>query len=227
MRWVVQLMYSSGHISGLLPWWFGGKESTCNAGVKWSESGSVLHESFRPHGLYSPSNFPGQNTGVGNISLLHGVFPSQGSNPGFPHCRRILYQLRHKGSPRKLEWVAYPFSSGSSRPRNLTGVSGIAGGFFTNWAIREAMREKWVQSQGWGDPWRRKRQRTPVFLPGKSNGQRNLASCSPWGLKEKDTTQWVNNNTPGYWRQLDGLVERVFVRMNSSFSWLSEFCSDR
>ena len=40
-----------------------------------------------------------------------GIFPTQGSNPGLPHCRRILYQLSHKGSPRILEWVAYPFSS--------------------------------------------------------------------------------------------------------------------
>ena len=38
-------------------------------------------------------------------------FPTQGSNPGRPHCRWILYQLSHKGSPRVLEWVAYPFSS--------------------------------------------------------------------------------------------------------------------
>ena len=37
-----------------------------------------------------------------------------------------------------LEWVAYPFSSRSSWPGNLTGVSWIAGGFFTNWAIKEA-----------------------------------------------------------------------------------------
>ena len=50
-----------------------------------------------------------QNTGVGSLSLLQGIFPTQGSNPGFPHCRRILYQLSHKGSPRILEWVAYPF----------------------------------------------------------------------------------------------------------------------
>ena len=61
-----------------------------------------------------------------------GIFPTQGSNPGLPHCRRILYQLSHKGSPRILEWIAYPFSSGSSRPRNQTRVSCIAGGFFTN-----------------------------------------------------------------------------------------------
>ena len=45
-----------------------------------------------------------------------GIFPIQGSNPGRPHCRWILYQLRHKGSPRILGWIAYPFSSGSSQP---------------------------------------------------------------------------------------------------------------
>ena len=55
-----------------------------------------------------------------------------------PHCRWILYQLSHKESPRILEWVAYPFSSRSSQPRNRTGVSCITGGFFTNWAMREA-----------------------------------------------------------------------------------------
>ena len=60
-----------------------------------------------------------------------------GLNPGLPHCRRVLYQLSHKESPRILEWVAYPFSSGSSWPRNWTRVSCTAGGFFTNWAIRE------------------------------------------------------------------------------------------
>ena len=80
----------------------------------------------------SPWNSPGQNTGVGSLSLLQGIFPTQGSNPGLPHGRRILYQLSHKGSPRMLEWVAYPFSSRSSRPRNQTRVSCIAGGFFTN-----------------------------------------------------------------------------------------------
>ena len=84
---------------------------------------------------YSPWNSPGQNTGVDSLSLLQEIFPTQGSNPGLLHCRRILYQLSHEGSPRILEWVAYPFSSGSSQPRNWTGVSCIAGGFFTNWAI--------------------------------------------------------------------------------------------
>ena len=75
---------------------------------------------------------PGQNMGVGSLSLLQGTIPTQESNPGLPHCRWILYQLSHKGNPRILEWVAYPFSSRSSRPRNRTGVSHNAGGFFTN-----------------------------------------------------------------------------------------------
>ena len=87
----------------------------------------------------NPRNCPGQNTGVGSLSLLQGIFPTQGSNPGLPHCRWILYQLSHKGSPRILGWVAYPFSSRSSQPRNRTRVSCIAGEFFTNWAIREAL----------------------------------------------------------------------------------------
>ena len=47
---------------------------------------------------YSPWNSPGQNTGVGSLSLLQGIRPIQGSNLGLPHCRRILYQLSHKGS---------------------------------------------------------------------------------------------------------------------------------
>ena len=104
---------------------------------KWSESRSVISNSLWPHGLYSPWNSPGQNTGVGSLSPLQGIFPSQGSNPGLPHCRKILYLLSHKGSPRILEWIAYPFSSACSWPRNRTGVSSIAGRFFTYWAWRK------------------------------------------------------------------------------------------
>ena len=105
-----------------------------------SESGSLsgVSNSLQPRGLYSPRNSLGQNTGVGSLFLLQGIF-SRGSNPGLPHWRQILYQLSHKGSPRVLEWVAYPFSRGSSQPRNQTRVSCIAGGFFTNWAMREAL----------------------------------------------------------------------------------------
>ena len=104
-----------------------------------SERCSVVFDSFWPHGLYNPWNSPGQNTGLGSISLLQGIFPIQGSNPGLLHCRRIPYQLNHKGSPRILEWVAYRFSSGSSQHRNGSGISCTAGRLFTNWALREAL----------------------------------------------------------------------------------------
>ena len=83
-------------------------------------------------------------SGVGSLSLLQRIFPTHGSNPDLLHYRRILYQLSHKESPRVLEWVAHPFSRGSSRPRNQTGVSCIAGGFFTNWAFREAQNYIYV-----------------------------------------------------------------------------------
>ena len=79
-----------------------------------SESCSVVSDSLQPHALYSLWTSPGQNTGVGSHSPFQGIFPTWGSNPDLPHCRWILYQLSHKGSPRILEWVAYPFSRGSS-----------------------------------------------------------------------------------------------------------------
>ena len=77
-----------------------------------SESLSVTSDSLGPHGLYSPWNSPGQNTGVGILSLLQGIFPTQGLNPGLPHCKQILYQLSHKGKPRRLEWVALSLLQG-------------------------------------------------------------------------------------------------------------------
>ena len=108
-----------------------------------------MSDSLRPHGLYSLWNSPGQNTGVGSLSLLQGIFLTQGSNPSLQHCRQILYYLSHRGSPiefkvkvkvaqscltlcnsmdytvhgilqaRILEWVAF-FSRGSSQPRSPT-----------------------------------------------------------------------------------------------------------
>ena len=80
----------------------------------------------------------GRNPGVGFHALLHGIFPTQDSNPGLPHCRWILYHLSHQRSPRILEWVAYPFSRGSPWPKNQTRVSCITGRFFASWPLREA-----------------------------------------------------------------------------------------
>ena len=58
-----------------------------------------MSDSLGLHGLYSPWNSPGQNTGAGSLSLLKVIFLTQASNPDLPNCRRILYQLSHKGSP--------------------------------------------------------------------------------------------------------------------------------
>ena len=55
-----------------------------------SESRSVESDSLWPHRLYSPWNSPDQNTGVGSLSLLQGIFPTRGSNPGLLHCRRFF-----------------------------------------------------------------------------------------------------------------------------------------
>jgi len=70
------------------------------------------------------------------VAILQGIFPTRDRT--LVSC--ILYQLSHQGSPRILEWVAYPFSSGSSWARNQTGVSCIAGGFFTSWATSTSGR---------------------------------------------------------------------------------------
>ena len=67
------------------------------------ESRSVVSDSLQPHGLQSPWNSPGQNTGVGSLSLLQGIFPTQGLNPDLPNCRWILYQLSYQGSPSPVQ----------------------------------------------------------------------------------------------------------------------------
>ena len=76
-----------------------------------SESCSVVSDSLRPHGLYSPWNSLGQNTGVGSLSLLQRIFPTQESNQCLLHCRQILHQLSYQGSPVKHKGgskITYP-----------------------------------------------------------------------------------------------------------------------
>ena len=74
--------------------WFLYQGNTGLVDTQWSESHSVVSDSLRPRGLYSPCNSPDQSTGMGSLSLLQGIFPTQGLNPGLPHHRQILYQLR-------------------------------------------------------------------------------------------------------------------------------------
>ena len=108
---------SIGTITMTSPWWT--KLNTLKK-RKWpncsflysthfkNENRSGMSDSLWPHELCSPWNSPGQNTGVGSLSLLQGIFPTQGSNPGLLHCRQIFYQLNHKGSP----------STHSTKPQN-------------------------------------------------------------------------------------------------------------
>ena len=68
-------------------------------GYNWDRNDVKNNCSLRPHGLYSPWNSPGQNTGVGSCFLLQGIFSTQESNQRILHCRGILYQVSYQGSP--------------------------------------------------------------------------------------------------------------------------------
>ena len=101
-----------------------------------------------PPGSSVRGDSPGRNTRVGGLSLLQGIFPTQGSNPGLPHWRQILYYLSHQGSPRILEWVAYQFSRGSSQPRDQNGVSCSAGDQASNRFLPAELPGKPINSLG-------------------------------------------------------------------------------
>ena len=111
-------------------------------------SRSVMSDSLWPHGplSMSPSGSPGsfthwdsadKNIGVGCHDLLHSIFPNQGWNPRLPHCRQILYIWTTREAQEYWSGQLLSFLRGSFRPKNWTGVSCIAGRFFTNWATRE------------------------------------------------------------------------------------------
>ena len=90
-----------------------------------------------------------------SYSPFQGIFPTQGWNPVLPHCRRILYQLSHKGSKTTLEWVAYPFSSESS----WSGIELVSPALQVDSLPTELsgkpmqeIQKMWVQSLGREDP---------------------------------------------------------------------------
>ena len=133
---------------------------------------SVMSVSLQPHGLQLARllclwDSPCKNTGVGCHALLQGIFLMQGSNPGLPHCRRILYQMSHQGSPG-LGIRPY-YSNGKESACNTRDPGSILG------SRRSPGVSEW--------------QPTPVFLHGESHGQRSLAGHSPWGCKESVMTE--------------------------------------
>ena len=138
-------------------------------------------KSLRTHGL-QPARFLcpwsslGKNTGVGCHFLLQEIFPTQGSNPGLPHCRQILYCVSHQGSPLKKVvapdnscWVCPELIILTARLICKGGFPGGTGGKESACQCRKQRRcvfDPWVRKI----PWRRAWQSTPVFLPGKFHG---------------------------------------------------------
>ena len=76
------------------------------------------------------------------LSLLQGIIPTQGSNPGLPHCRQILYQLSHKG----LEWVGLSFPGDLPHPGiepTSPVTPALTGGFFNTEPAEKPMGKNW------------------------------------------------------------------------------------
>ena len=123
---------------------------------------------MQPHGLYSPWNSPGQTTGVGSLSLLQGIFPTQGLNPGLPHCRQILYPLSHKGSPG--------LDLGNITINKASGDDGISAELFqilkddAVQVLHSVCQQIW-KTQQWPQDWK-----SSVFIPIPKKG--NAKECS-------------------------------------------------
>ena len=114
----------------------------------------------------SPWNSPGQKTGVGSLSLVQGMFPTPGSNPGLPHFRQIPYQLSHKGSPSHRTEVFISQNPKTLKASLWTGVTLLSptGAARSTW---EALLMLWVER--------------PHFL---GSWMIHRAFCAPEGLKE-------------------------------------------
>ena len=172
-----------------------------------------------------PWDFPGKSTGVGCHFLLQRIFPTQGSNPGLPHCRQMPYCLSHQGNlqfipsvlimGKSVRWVV----SIGNRPQPEDScwpvwdmsqflvvfgfcyevMQGFPGGTSSKEPACQDRRHKRLGFSSWIGkiPWRKKWQPTPIFLPGESHGQRSLVGCRPYGCKELDTTEPLNTHA---WR---------------------------
>ena len=124
-----------------------------------SEICSIASDSLWPHGLYSPWNSSGQNTGVGSLSLLQWIFPTQELNQGLLHC----WGRQWHPTPALLPGKSHGL-------RSLVGRSPRVG---HDWATSLSLFTSMH--------WRRKWQPTPVFLPGESQGRGSLVGCRLWG----------------------------------------------
>ena len=144
------------------------------------ESHSFVSNSLRTNGQYSPWNSPGQNTGVGSLSLLQGIFPTQGPQP------RDLPNPEIEIRSPALQADSLP-TEPQGKPKN-TGVGSL---FFLQWIFL---------TQEWNRGLLHCRQilyklsyQGSSVLPGEPHGQRSLMGYSPWGCKESDTTEQLTH----------------------------------
>ena len=128
-----------------------------------------------------------KNTGVGSLSLLQRIFPTQELNQGLLHCRQIHYQLSSLGSPNKQinifkierEYLQRQPQGNSSKIS--TNDASLVAQLIKN---PPAMLETWVRSLGWVDLQRREWLPIPVFWPGE------IRDCIVHGdHKELDMTE--------------------------------------
>ena len=94
---------------------------------------------------------PGQNTGVGSLSVHPGDLPNTGIEPRAPALRLDSLPAEPQGSERIIEWVAYPFSRGSSRSRNQTGVSCHCRRILYHWATYIGRKKSSKTWSSWGE----------------------------------------------------------------------------
>ena len=140
-----------------------------------------------PPGSSVLGDSPGQNIGVGCHVLLQGIFPTQGSKPGLPHCRWTLYHLSHKGSPRIMEWIAYPFSS------DLPCIAGIV---FTSWATINNTYNSIIKRQ----------------LTKWKNGQRIWMNISPKKIYRCPLRTW--KDAQGHWSSVQFSSVQLIIRVS-------------
>ena len=157
---------------------------------------SVISDSLQTYGLLPtrllcPWDSPGKSTGMGFHTLLQGMVPTQESNPGLLHCRKILYQLGHQGNI--YPWYGFQVEK-SMAPHSSTLAWKIP---WTEERGRlQSMRSLRV-GHNWETSlslftfmhWRRKWKPTLVFLPGESQGRGSLVDCRLWGGTESDTIE--------------------------------------
>ena len=178
-----------------------------------------------PPGSSCSWNSPNKNTEAGCHSLLQGIFPTQGSNAGLLHCRWILYHLSHQRSPLADTYLAASLASTNWKlkypPAGASQVAQLLKNLPCN------TRDERCKTRVRKIPWRRRWQPAPVFLPGRSHGQR-----SRWAVVHGVTKSWTwlstlagTNQMPLLGHNSPGWEPLLWIIITASFSCLSPFKS--